>query len=80
MTLLLPLHSHTQINGRKVPGAFFDFALLMYHNGKILSKLEVGPYFYLSKVCIQNSLDDLSQCCLIEFPRKFNSMKCVNIN
>lgn len=70
MTLLLIFYSHNQINGRKVPGAMFDFALLMYHNGKILSTLEVGPYFYLSKVC-RASFDNLSQS------RKFNLIKRV---
>ncbi|XP_063701919.1 uncharacterized protein LOC134831994 [Culicoides brevitarsis] len=44
------IEHHCMIRGRKVPGALFDFALLMHHNGKLLSEMGVGPYFYLSKI------------------------------
>uniref|UniRef100_A0A336LLQ2 malate synthase n=1 Tax=Culicoides sonorensis TaxID=179676 RepID=A0A336LLQ2_CULSO len=44
------IEHHCSINGRKVPGAFFDFALLMYHNARILFESYIGPYFYLSKI------------------------------
>ena len=40
----------TQIDGREVPAPLLDFGVLMYHNAEILSMLECGPYFYLSKV------------------------------
>lgn len=38
------------IKGREVPGPLFDFALLIYHNARELSRHEVGPCFYLSKL------------------------------
>ncbi|XP_043825941.1 malate synthase, glyoxysomal-like isoform X2 [Dromiciops gliroides] len=38
------------VNGKQVPGALFDYGLLMFHVGKILYDNESGPFFYLSKV------------------------------
>ena len=38
------------VNGKEVPGALLDFALLMYHNGRKLEAAEAGPCFYLSKL------------------------------
>lgn len=38
------------INGKEVNGALFDFALIMFWNGKYLADVGAGPYFYLSKV------------------------------
>ncbi|XP_041460469.1 malate synthase, glyoxysomal-like isoform X1 [Lytechinus variegatus] len=38
------------VNGVVVPGPLFDFALLMYHNAKILLDKGCGPFFYLSKI------------------------------
>ena len=39
-----------QVDGMEVPGALFDFGLLMYHNALQLAKHESGPFFYLPKV------------------------------
>lgn len=44
------IEHHCMVNGKEVSGPLFDFALLMYHNAKCLHKLQIGPYFYLSKV------------------------------
>jgi len=41
---------NVMIDGREVPAPLLDFGVLMYHNAEILSMLECGPYFYLSKV------------------------------
>ncbi|XP_014681941.1 PREDICTED: malate synthase-like [Priapulus caudatus] len=38
------------VDGRKIPGPLFDFALLTYHNAKLLWESGSGPFFYLSKV------------------------------
>lgn len=38
------------VNGKEVPGPLFDFALLMFHNARILLDKESGPFFYLSKL------------------------------
>ncbi|XP_049836595.1 malate synthase-like [Schistocerca gregaria] len=38
------------VDGKEVPGAVFDFALLMFHCGHILAANQSGPFFYLSKV------------------------------
>lgn len=39
-----------QVNGKEVPGALIDFAILMFHCGGTLSETGSGPFFYLSKV------------------------------
>nr|XP_022908998.1 malate synthase-like [Onthophagus taurus] len=44
------LEHNVKINQKKIPGALIDFALLMYHNAKILLETNSGPYFYLSKL------------------------------
>lgn len=44
------IEHHCMINGKEVSGPLFDFALLMFHTGKILADKQIGPYFYLSKV------------------------------
>lgn len=44
------IEHHCMVNGREVSGPLFDFGLLMFHNGKKLYDLKIGPYFYLSKV------------------------------
>lgn len=44
------IEHHCMVDGREVSGPLFDFALLMFHNARKLYELEVGPYFYLSKV------------------------------
>ncbi|KAJ0049796.1 hypothetical protein NL108_003563, partial [Boleophthalmus pectinirostris] len=38
------------VEGKQVPGALFDFGLLMFHCGKTLFENRSGPFFYLSKV------------------------------
>lgn len=40
----------SKINGREVPAPILDFGMLMFHNAEIMSKLDCGPFFYLSKV------------------------------
>lgn len=47
------IEHHCLVQGRKVPGALFDFAILMFHNAKIMEQQGIGPYFYLSKVNTQ---------------------------
>ncbi|EGZ24333.1 hypothetical protein PHYSODRAFT_483419 [Phytophthora sojae] len=42
--------SHMLVNGRVVPGALFDFAMHLFHNGKHLLKTERGPFLYLPKL------------------------------
>lgn len=44
------LETHVWIDNKQIPGPVFDFALLMYHNAKILFEKECGPFFYLSKM------------------------------
>lgn len=44
------LEHNMSINGREIPGAIFDFALLVYHNGHRLFQQQCGPFFYLSKL------------------------------
>ncbi|KAG2465431.1 MASY synthase, partial [Polypterus senegalus] len=39
-----------QVQGKEVPGALFDYGLLVYHNGKLLFENKSGPFFYLSKI------------------------------
>ncbi len=38
------------IDGQRVSGAIFDFALYMFHNAKELIARGTGPYFYLPKL------------------------------
>ncbi|CAH1634817.1 unnamed protein product [Spodoptera littoralis] len=38
------------IEGKEAIGPLVDFAVLMYHNGKLLYEANSGPYFYLSKL------------------------------
>ncbi|KAE9361918.1 hypothetical protein PF008_g594 [Phytophthora fragariae] len=42
--------SHMLVNGRVVPGALFDFAMHLFHNGKHLFETEMGPFLYLPKL------------------------------
>ncbi|KRT83340.1 hypothetical protein AMK59_3947 [Oryctes borbonicus] len=44
------IEHHIMVNGRKLPGPLVDFAILMYHNGYLLSQENCGPCFYLSKL------------------------------
>ena len=41
---------HVLIDGRRVAGGLFDFALFMFHNAKALVANGAGPYFYLPKL------------------------------
>jgi malate synthase len=41
---------HVTIDGTRVHGGLFDFALFMFHNAKELLARGAGPYFYLPKV------------------------------
>ena len=41
---------HLLIDGQRVSGAIFDFALYMFHNAKELIARGSGPYFYLPKL------------------------------
>jgi malate synthase len=41
---------HVLVDGERVSGGLFDFALFMYHNGRELAEQRQGPYFYLPKL------------------------------
>jgi len=41
---------HVLINGERVSGALFDFALFIANNHAVLAKRGTGPYFYLPKL------------------------------
>ena len=41
---------HVTIDGQRVAGGIFDFALFMFHNAKELLARGAGPYFYLPKL------------------------------
>ena len=41
---------HVLVDGQRVSGAIFDFALYMFHNASELIKRGSGPYFYLPKL------------------------------
>jgi malate synthase len=41
---------HVLRNGKRIPGALFDFALYFFHNWKALLDLGTGPYFYVPKL------------------------------
>ena len=41
---------HVQVDGQRVSGGIFDFALYMFHNAKELIARGSGPYFYLPKL------------------------------
>jgi len=41
---------HVLIDGQRVSGGVFDFALFMFHNAKELIARGSGPYFYLPKM------------------------------
>ena len=41
---------HVKIDGQRVSGGLFDFALFMFHNAKELMARGSGPYFYLPKM------------------------------
>ena len=41
---------HVTVDGRRVSGGIFDFALFMFHNAKEQLARGAGPYFYLPKM------------------------------
>src|SRR5262245_29466809 len=41
---------HVTVDGARVSGGIFDFALFMFHNAKELLARGSGPYFYLPKI------------------------------
>ncbi len=41
---------HVLIDGKRISGGIFDFALFMYHNAKEQLARGAGPYFYLPKM------------------------------
>ena len=41
---------HVLVDGQRVSGGVFDFALFMFHNAKALRERGSGPYFYLPKL------------------------------
>jgi malate synthase len=41
---------HVLVDGQRVHGGLFDFALFMFHNAKELLARGAGPYFYLPKL------------------------------
>jgi malate synthase len=41
---------HVTVDGQRVQGGLFDFALFMFHNAKELLARGAGPYFYLPKI------------------------------
>jgi malate synthase len=41
---------HVRVDGQRVSGGIFDFALFMFHNAKELLARGSGPYFYLPKM------------------------------
>jgi malate synthase len=46
---------HVLIDGKRVSGGLFDFALFMFHNAQELLSRGAGPYFYLPK--LENHLE-----------------------
>ncbi|MEO6896886.1 MAG: malate synthase A, partial [Caldimonas sp.] len=41
---------HVTVDGQRVSGGIFDFALFMFHNARELLARGAGPYFYLPKL------------------------------
>ena len=41
---------HVTVEGKRISGGIFDFALYMFHNAKELLARGAGPYFYLPKM------------------------------
>lgn len=42
--------AHLEIDGEAIAGAFFDFALYLFHNHEELKRRGTGPYYYLPKL------------------------------
>ncbi|TMH75466.1 MAG: malate synthase A [Betaproteobacteria bacterium] len=41
---------HVRVDGERVSGGLFDFALFIYHNGRELAERGQGPFLYLPKL------------------------------
>src|SRR6185437_13795958 len=41
---------HVKVDGKRISGGIFDFALFMFHNAKEQLARGAGPYFYLPKM------------------------------
>jgi malate synthase len=41
---------HVKVDGQRVSGGIFDFALYLFHNAQELIARDSGPYFYLPKI------------------------------
>ena len=41
---------HVKVDGQRVSGGVFDFALFLFHNAKEQLARGAGPYFYLPKM------------------------------
>ncbi len=41
---------HVHVDGKRISGGIFDFALFMFHNAKEQLARGAGPYFYLPKI------------------------------
>jgi malate synthase len=41
---------HVLVDGRRISGGIFDFALFLFHNAKELLARGLGPYFYIPKI------------------------------
>lgn len=41
---------HVLIDGERVSGSLFDFAMFFFHNAQELLNRGLGPYFYLPKL------------------------------
>ncbi|MGT2494582.1 hypothetical protein ACU4GD_39505 [Cupriavidus basilensis] len=47
---LAPGRKHVAIDGQRVSGGIFDFALFLFHNAKEQIARGAGPFFYLPKM------------------------------
>jgi malate synthase len=41
---------HVTVDGKRISGGIFDFALFLFHNAKEQMARGAGPYFYLPKM------------------------------
>ena len=42
--------AHIEVDGERISGGIFDFAVYLFHNHKKISEKNTGPYFYLPKM------------------------------
>jgi malate synthase len=62
---------HVLVDGKRVSGGIFDFALFMFHNAKEQLARGAGPYFYLPKM--ESHLEARLWNDIFVMPRKTNS-------